>query len=172
MLNPKKEFLLSQALLSAEIASLQRASVYSSRASDLDRQNLCEILRVTLVEIAGQYTKPVSEDAHIQNIVRLANTISSKCTVSLVNGRFRFGIAQKALNLYLKYLWCLEQIPMPPHCPFDSRVMAKLPSIVQVSWTRLDDISAYLALVAAAKQVAAATGQSLAEWELSVYQVA
>jgi hypothetical protein len=168
MPNPKQAFLRDQAFLSAVIASLQRASIYSSRTSDLDRRVLGKALRAILMEIAEQYTTPVSEEAHVKNIVRLADTISAKCGAFLVNGRLRIGIAQKALNLYLKYLWCLEQIPTPPHCPFDSRIMTQLPQNVQVSWTRLDDISTYLDLVVAAKRVAA--GQSLAEWDLHVYQ--
>ena len=168
MPNPKQMFLRDQALLSAVIASLQRASIYSSKASDMDRRALSEAMRAILIEIAEQYTTPISDDAHVKNIVRFADTISEKCCASLVNGRLRIGIAQKALNLYLKYLWCLDQIPTPPHCPFDSRIISHLPRDVQVSWTRLDDITTYLALVASAKRLAAE--QSLAEWELHVYQ--
>lgn len=168
MPNPKQAFLLNQALLSAEIASLQRASVYTSQATDLDRRNLGQALRAILTETAEQYTKPVSDEVHVKNIVRLADAISAKCGAFLVDRHLRIGIAQKALNLYLKYLWCLEQIPTPPHCPLDSIVIAHLPQTVQVSWTQLDNVPTYLALVAAAKEIAG--GQSLAEWELKVFQ--
>lgn len=40
---------------------------------------------------------------------------------------FRIGSAQKALNLYRKYLWCLGYIPFPPHCPFDATIIDQLP---------------------------------------------
>lgn len=50
------------------------------------------------------YSAPVSEDQHIQNISNLAASISRNCSPLLSEGGFRFGIAQKALSVYLKYL--------------------------------------------------------------------
>ena len=164
----KQLFLRDQVLFNAINASLQRAFVYTPDASFLERRQLWKCLREALIGITETYSQPVPEEAHIQNIVNLADTISGDCSNFLVNGRFRIGNAQKALNLYLKYLWCLEQIPMPPHCPFDSRIISRLSKDVQVSWTRLDDIDSYRALVDAAKDVAGRL--SLAEWELQVYQ--
>ena len=81
--------------------------------------------------------------------------------------RIRIGSAQKALNLFLKYLWCIGEAPEPPHCPFDFQIISKLPPAVRCNWTELDSIETYRALVAAAKTAAA--GQSLAEWELAEY---
>jgi hypothetical protein len=57
---------------------------------------------------------------------------------------------------------------MPPHCPFDSRVISKLPPKDQIPWTRIKDIVEYRKLVDAAKKKA--EGESLAEWELRVFQ--
>lgn len=168
MITPKQTFLLEQALQSSIIASLQHTSVYSPQADDLGRKSLSRTIRSNLQEIVKQYSVLVPEEEHVQNIIKLSLVVSTKCGAALLNGRFRIGIAQKALNLYLKYLWCLDQIPTPPHCPFDSRIMAKLPSNIQVPWTRIDDITIYISLVNAAKQVAA--GLSLAEWELLNYQ--
>ena len=56
---------------------------------------------------------------------------------------------------------------MPPHCPFDSRIIQKLPPIDRLNWTQLDDMKDYSRLVAAAR--AAAGTLPLAEWELRVY---
>jgi hypothetical protein len=47
----------------------------------------------------------------------------------------RIGLAQKALNLYLKYLWCLGEIHEPPHCPLDSIVLGQVPGCKDVRWT-------------------------------------
>lgn len=79
--------------------------------------------------------------------------------------RFRIGVAQKALNLYLKYLWCLDRIPVPPHCPFDSTVLRELE--LEFSWTRSSKIEDYKSWVEHAK-VAAGT-KTLAEWELQLW---
>jgi len=167
MQNPKISFLIEQALSSSIIASLQRSSVYAPGASESDRLELGKILRKSLIDIAKQYSVLVTEETHLKNITQFADNVSSKCKSFLLHGRFRIGIAQKALNLYLKYLWCLDQIPTPPHCPFDSRIITLLPENKQVPWTKFDDITIYNSLVVAAKKIAGSL--SLSEWELHVY---
>ncbi len=54
----------------------------------------------------------------------------------LFGNGFRVGIAQKALNLYLKYLWCLGKITEPPHCPFDSIIISEIKC--NIKWTEMD----------------------------------
>lgn len=79
----------------------------------------------------------------------------------------KFGHAQKALNLYLKYHWCFGMLPMPPHCPLDSIVLKKIPGFTQERWTRLDSSERYVNIISAAK--VQANGVPLAVWELDVY---
>ena len=38
---------------------------------------------------------------------------------------YKYGIAQKFINLSLKYHWCLDLIQEPPHCPIDSTIINK-----------------------------------------------
>jgi hypothetical protein len=109
----------------------------------------------------------VTEEAHIRNIVELSTSLSSAHANVLNNRRFRIAAAQKALNLYLKYLWCLGKIPSPPHCPFDFQIIGKLPNYTGPGWTTLDREEDYRALVDAAK--VAGRGSSLAAWELRTY---
>jgi len=168
MLDRKRYFLHDQALLGAITASLQRSSVYKPGVSETNRAALRKALRTSLVETVRSYTMPVSEETHVNNISALAQRVSAECGPCLADGHLRIGIAQKALNLYLKYLWCYGCIPTPPHCPFDSRVISRLPNQTSVCWTRLDDLDAYRSLVRAAEQVAG--GQSLSIWELHAYQ--
>lgn len=168
MLEQQRSFLRSQALLGAMTASLQRASVYCQTASESQKSAFREALRTTLRTLENSYAVPVSEDDHLNNIEFLAARMSEEHASCLVSGHLRIGIAQKALNLYLKYLWCYGFIPIPPHCPFDSRVIARLPKKDQVLWTRLDDLDSYRALVRAAKRVAG--DRSLSAWELTIYQ--
>jgi hypothetical protein len=85
----------------------------------------------------------------------------------LKNGRFRIGIAQKALNLYLKYLWCVGLIPMPPHCPFDSSIIGHLPECMNFNWTAIDSIDDYQKLVNSARKKA--DDKPIAEWELELW---
>jgi len=174
LFDEKWRFIHAQILASCVAASFQRAHVYADKALDRDRARLHSDVRAELQRIGGKYGTSVEESDHVRNIVELAAQISKSCGPALAGGRFRLGIAQKSLNLYLKYLWCLRRIPVPPHCPFDSRIIALLRKgeFLQenVSWTRLDNVTAYENLVAAAKR--SAGEKSIAEWELVEYHLA
>lgn len=104
------------------------------------------------------------------NISTLADTLSLLHTTVLKDGRFRIGSAQKALNLFLKYLWCIGEIPTPPHCPLDYKIIQKLPPPARRNWTEIETIDDYKSLVAEAKKLAGS--QPLAEWELQLYNKA
>jgi hypothetical protein len=144
--------------------------VYLPKPIDEQRSNLRKVLAVELRRIAAAYSGTVTEEEHVQNISELASRVSDNCKLFLNEGCFCFGIAQKALNSYLKYLWCANRLPMPPHCPFDNIVIEhlKLPLGCERQWTRADE-AAYRKWVSAAK--AAAGPESLAEWELRVWAV-
>jgi hypothetical protein len=164
----KWEFVHSQVLASSVMASLQRANVYAPDVTDDQREQLRRELTAALREIGSRYSETVAGSQHEKHILELVRRVSQQCAPALANRHLRLGIAAKALNLYLKYLWCLGRIPTPPHCPFDRRVIARLPPHAQVSWTQLDDLSSYQALVSSA--AVCARGEGLAEWELRVYQ--
>jgi hypothetical protein len=115
------------------------------------------------------YHGPIVDKDHVGNIVNLAKELSTKHADILYEGRFRIGSAQKALNLYLKYLWCVGEIPAPPHCPFDSQIVARLPGYEHIRWTRLDEIDMYEKLVKAARDLADRVGKTLPVWELEMY---
>jgi hypothetical protein len=136
--------------------------------------------------IAEDYRVPVVEEAHLRNIELLADRVSSSCGELLCestmrccsgvasppskgNRRFRIGSAQKALNLFLKYLWCLGEVREPPHCPFDRRIIERLPKGVQCNWTQCNDIEHYNRWVAAAQEEAKKDSLSLAQWELCTF---
>lgn len=147
-----------------------RGNVYEKTAGDTERGNLHEALRSSLERLIPRYGVAVSDDDddeyHIQNIVDLSKELSEKHAGVLNDKCFRIGTAQKALNLYLKYLWCVGKVLRPPHCPFDANIIGKLklPSNTCRTWTQLKDIEDYKKWVVAAK--AEAGGTPLAVWEL------
>lgn len=148
-------------------AVAQRGNIYRPGLKETDRSLLHRVLRQELHQISQAYESTSPEADHVQRIVALSASVSSAAGSVLEAGRFRIGSAQKALNLYLKYLWCAGWIGTPPHCPFDAIVLRRVPGSRDVAWTRLDTEADYLQVVANAK--AAAHGQSLAEWELALY---
>ena len=163
------KFLNNEFLTLSVSGALQHSGTYQKSVSEADKKRLRSFLRERLVRIADEYTSSVAEDRHLSNINGLADAVSSRFPGLLENGRFRIGVAQKALNLYLKYLWCLGKIPEPPHCPFDSSVLSSIPTYDGPTWTSMKKIDDYRKLVQAAKREAVKKQLSLSKWELKIW---
>lgn len=146
------------------LGALARSNTYLENTPDNIKQDLHKAMKTKIDKLARQYEVQISEDVHLSNIGEFSNEISSDYSHYLQNGRFRIGIAQKAINLFLKYLWCADIIPEPPHCPFDAIIIRTLPGCEHVKWTNIDKIEDYKRLIVIAKQKA--KGESLAVWEL------
>lgn len=168
MTNEQRTFLESVTFSIALNGTVQRGKLYRAGATDTEKHAFRAAIRRHLEGRVEQYRHGISENDHLKNIDDLTEALSKgHCAEALNGGRFRIGSAQKALNLYLKFLWCLDLIPMPPHCPFDSMVLARVPDCEDVKWTRLDDPLEYQRIVECAKREA--KGAPLAEWELTLY---
>ncbi len=166
----QKAFLRREVFSLTLNATAQRSQLYRPNTPEVLRLPLQKSLRTALDEMADSYLDAVAEVTHVANIERLANELSAKHPEILVGKRFRIGTAQKALNLYLKYLWCLREVAEPPHCPIDAVVLRYVPTCREVRWTKLDSIEEYRHIIASAK--IAAEGASLARWELALYSAA
>ena len=90
-------------------------------------------LKAELVDLEPAYrTGSVPDDDHVARIISLAEAASATHSSTLADGELRIGVAQKALNLYLKHLWCLGRISESPLCPFDAVVISRLPPSMRV----------------------------------------
>jgi hypothetical protein len=122
----KKNFLANEIAILAMWGGFGRANIYKKDSKEREKIKFREFIRGRLKEYGEQYLeRRVSEDEHFLNIENLANEVTAKCGQLLKDDRFRIGIAQKILNLYLKYLWIVWRAKIF-HCPFDSRIIAKL----------------------------------------------
>jgi len=157
----KKQFILDQIWILTVQASFQRANVYKGH-NNKEARKLA--LRAQIEEIAKQYVNPVSEKAHIQNIWGI-------CCTDDVGLNINFGVAQKLLNLYLKYLWTLGIINLaPPHFPVDRMIQEALKYKQLFNWTGLVCECNYKYLIEYAKaEMNERKLNSLAEMELMVY---
>ena len=145
-------------------AATQRAGIWADGVPESNRRELHLHLRNLLEKTVGQYVKPVHEATHIKNLERIAESLTRRQSGLLVDHHFRIGPTQKALNLYLKYMWCAGHIAMPPHCPVDAVVLRSLKLSPPISWTKMYSIQQYTEVIGALKVVAAPS--PLAEWEL------
>jgi hypothetical protein len=132
--------------------------------------------RTKICELAKYYeNNNVTSDQHIRNINELAESVSKACPQYLRKDCPRFGVAAKALSLYLKYLWCVGKVKQPPHCPFDRKVIGALHKIQRLpaklrdlTWTQMDEATYRQLLTEAEERIG---DKSLATWELRVWQV-
>ncbi len=149
-------------------------------ANPNDRRKVRDFLRNETCDLIRKcYHRKVADKDHTGNIAKLAAKVGKKHGKFLHEGRFRFGIAQKYLNLKLKGLWVLGKIPTPPHCPFDGVVLNKILWLGLrdgKTWTASDSRPEYNKWVKAAQKEAnnleypKILGYSnIAVWELAAY---
>lgn len=105
---------------------------------------------------------------HIAFIEEVAEGVSTELSMYLHNGRFRVGVAQKLVNVHLKYLWTAGFCPEPPHCPIDGIIRDV--AGISYSWTRSDSIKEYEKAIQNLKSISAAKKLSLAQWELQTFR--
>jgi hypothetical protein len=143
------------------------AGIYAGLPTEDDRLKFETQLASELRRLLTAYLEPVYEKRHLENIRALADRLTATGSWFLKEGRFRFGLAQHALNSYLKFAWCARRILAPPHCPFDQFVVSQLPPPLSLRpWMYLRDGAEYMELVSAARAIAG--DESLAEWDLRI----
>jgi len=171
----QKYFLESEFLTLSVGGALQRSSTYATEDEN-ERDKVRYELRAGLCDISRRYSpERVTPEKHAENIEELRRRVTQRCASFLNDDHLRLGIAQKALNLYLKYLWCIGRIPEPPHCPFDNNVInvsgkLNLPENCERRWTQADSLGHYRDWVSAANEKA--TGEGLSVWELRLWNEA
>lgn len=172
----KKDFLnrvkvasIRDALRNSLVAAFQHNPIYKPEIQQFDRKPLRKAFRNKLQQIGSLYSQPVTEESHIDNIVDMADSLSSRFGYLLKNNRFRIGTSQKAINLFVKFLWCLnDNCPTPPHCPIDRKILDEVS--IDGSWTKLDSIIAYQDWIQKIREhVRLKNYESIAEWELDVW---
>jgi hypothetical protein len=156
-----KDFLITIFLSNTQGASFQRANVYAKDATDQQKIPFKNDFLNRLKALENRYAVPVSDKDHCCIIQNFAKGLSDSHSSVLANGRLRIGVAQKAVNLFLKFLWSADLIPEPPHCPVDRIVLNELG--IDMNWTQLDDIKEYQRIIVSIREVAG--DMSLSKWE-------
>lgn len=164
------EFLRAELRTLSFMGASQHVPIYAADADESDRRALREALYAKLESSSQLYAQAdVSESEHIDTIQHFADELSNQFAGVLKDGRFRIGPAQKALNLYLKYLWCAGLSQRPPHCPVDSIVLAEAGN-TSIRWSTMDSIDEYRSAIGILRAAATKAGfTSLAEWELEAW---
>lgn len=145
--------------------------VYAAGIDKYDKHEVQDDWKLTLWSAGLQYDRKISGKLHLRRIAAIADFISGSQRKLLHGKRMRFGVSQKALNLYLKYLWCLDIIPEPPHCPLDGIMLNKIAKI-GATWTKSDCPEEYEYWIKECRKKAEAAGfdkNALPAWELKSF---
>lgn len=142
-------------------AAVQRNKTYVSGTPDAERKKFRRTWDTLIVLAAKKYSQPVTDADHCDTISQIAQSLSRRFELILIGGRLRFGTSQKALNLYLKFMWRLGYLPKPPHCPIDGVVLRA--AGLSGSWTKSDCAGEYLDWVNALRELVQQS--TVADWE-------
>ena len=153
-------------------ASVQHAKVYKPGTKP-DSKDVKVFRRDIATYVASELLPTCKsccdEEQHYTNIDALIAHASKVGASVLPTHAYKFGVAQKLLNLCLKYHWCLGRIEEPPHCPVDRIVIDKTSFRGKLNWTDIRSREKYAAVIADIAQLAKGEGLSIAEWELRHY---
>lgn len=173
-MNNKMEFVTRELWILSWAASVQRAKLYMNKRDSYSLSSEVTKFRKNIIyyikgQILPQYTSSCLEEKHYDNIDSLivfANKINPGI---LTNDGYKYGVAQKLLNLALKYHWCLGLVSEPPHCPIDRIIISKTKYRDKINWTQIIRRSQYEKVIKELKELAAREGLSIPQWELMYY---
>lgn len=169
----KKKFILNEIWMLTINAAFQRANIYANDPSEEERNFFKSELREYISNAIVFYYEEddnVWNDTHIENINQISK-FTAKFSDMLQGGKLNFGVCQKLLNLYLKYLWCIDEAKTPPHFPIDRIIQEKLGIANPISWTKNMGEEEYRLIIDYAKNMLPIYNQkNLAELELYLFK--
>lgn len=163
------------ALTSALKAATQRNTLYTPQ---IDRTLIRSYWKQQLVSIGEKYVTKQSESIFINDVKCLKCRMNQRFEGCFDNNSgkydkgFRISHAQKSLSVYLKHLWCMGKIAIPPVCPIDRRILSSVKA-PNTNWCYVNDIDDYkqqLKYVKYGKNVGKKNDDPLAVWELLAFQ--
>ena len=164
----KEKFLCDEFEMFSWNGAVQRGYVYREDLPDNCDEKIT--FRKDITELCNKIlpvykNKKISKEYHFGNIEKLAKCIESHKKI-LREPYYKIGIAQKLLNLRLKYLWCAGKSKKPRHCPIDGKILNHV-KWKGKSWTQWECIDEYKDAIAQIKENT--YGEHLADWELRTF---
>lgn len=133
-------------------AALQRACVYRDEADLELRSEFKAAAKKWLLGFGDKYRRStVSQALWCAEIESLSEMLTQEFGPYLRDGRVRFGVCQKMVSLYLKYLWLItnDDDKKPLYAVIDRGIMRVAGIPKAPNWTLLDDRRDYIQIVEA-----------------------
>lgn len=166
---------IEEALNKAVNRSVQRAYVYTPGVSNERKSDIRKFWKQQLVDLGEKYVVVQPLGVFERDLLQLQKRMNLEFPNDFNNpkcvtcpSQFRLAQAQKSLSLYLKHLWCMELIPLPPVCPVDTLILRKTAIAEECrNWICVCTIEEYRNRLDA---INVAAGElSFVEWELLNY---
>ncbi len=159
----------TSSLLAALATRRKTHPTYAVGATDSEKETVKLWLRAHLRQVGKRYQfQSLTEAEHLEEIRRLATEASRTHSPALHKGKFRFGVAQKLLNLYLKYLWSAGVVQTVHHCPLDGIINGE--AKLGYEWNTSDSEAEYIEAIS--KLRSQVGGELLQVWEIRTFRVA
>jgi hypothetical protein len=178
--NPNRT--LDRALSSGITASVQHNSLYRKNvAPELKEAVQCQ-WRAFLKGLVDRYKDRQSVDAYELDISDLKEVMNKEFSnvfysephpIYKTDPGFRISHAQKSISVFLKHLWCMDQIETPPQCPVDRIILeAAGKRYPETKWGYVNSIDEHqkkIGFLNEAKE-RVDNNTTLAEWELKKFE--
>jgi hypothetical protein len=164
----------------------QHNSLYATTVSEKERGRVREGWKSHLRDLARRYESPVwasQEEAYNTyeaDIEELKRRMSKDFADFFRRDRhprygyepgFRISHAQKSLAVFLKHMWCMGKIGIPPECPVDRRILERAGWRCDKSpWTYVNSVEEHRRMIACLAECAKTSRLELAVWELIEFQ--
>lgn len=172
-MDDKLEFVINELWILAWAASVQRAKLYVEKTDSGNSIKATkfrgDVIKFLKESIVSQYVDGCTEERHYENIEALVVHANKIDPGILGAAGYKYGVAQKLLNLSLKYYWCLGHVNEPPHCPIDRIIISKTKHNGKINWTQITKRSQYEDVIKEVKDLARRKGLSIPQWELTYY---
>lgn len=176
--NPKRT--RTKALSSGITASVQHNSLYRKNLEqEIKDAVLCE-WRSYLDGLVERYKVCQSVEAYEQDIRNLKKVMNDKFSDAFLSkpheryktdSGFRISHAQKSISVFLKHLWCMDDVACPPQCPVDRIILeAAGKRYPDTKWGYVNSIEEHRKKVSFLEEAKGQTSESLAEWELKKFR--
>ena len=177
--NPKRT--LDKALSSGITASVQHNSLYRK---DIEQEHKdavqCE-WRAFLSGLIDRYKTPQSISSYEKEIEELKRIMTEQFTDAFLSEPhkkyktdpgFRISHAQKSISVFLKHLWCMDEVACPPQCPVDSVILAAAGKrYPDTKWGYVNSIEIHRQKIKFLEDAKENPSEALAEWELKKFKV-
>jgi hypothetical protein len=157
----------TSSLLAALATRRETHPTYAADATVGNKEKFKLWLRNYLLQVGKTYqVRNLSEAEHLSEIRRLVTDARRTHRLALHNGKFRFGVAQKVLNLYLKYLWSAGLVETVHHCPLDGIISRE--AKLGYEWNTSDSETEYVQAISRLRSHVGT--EQLQEWEARTFE--